>query len=290
MATESEKPNIYSQGEQIDLVDVLIRLVDIVRKRIIWLILFFCLGAGFGTIGYFTFEPTYTTRMLVESKVVAYGDIASLLETLKALIEEGNTSLLAQKLNLEEEQAESFDNIDVINITEKEIGRAEKENIKDFRYIIQVEVNQTAILPDLQKGLLEYMANNEFIKQRTADQKEVLDLSIQRLEKEIAQIDSIKQSIQRIIATNNNQNLFLPDLGKLYEQGVMLYEKELLLKSRLKFVEQFQVLEGFTLFKEPSSFNLVKSIVAGMASGFLIWVIFVIILELRQVIVNAAED
>lgn len=278
-----------SIDEEVDLISLLVRLVKVVRKRFYLLIIFLVINAILGSLAYFAFRPVYTTKMILESNVVRYANIANLVETLQDLVEEQNFVALQERLNISNTLAQDIKSLRAINITEKVLGRADREDIEDYQVIIEAEVRSNRVLDSLQIGLLHYLENNQYINERIQEYKENTETELRKVSSDISQLDSLKKSVEELIRQENLQNLYLADVGDMYENSLRLYEKESYLKTRLRFIGNIQVIEGFTQFREPSSFNLTNSIIAGAASGFVLWIFAVLYLETRLLVNRAME-
>lgn len=277
--------------DEIDLLDLLIKVIQIIKKRFILLVLFLVIGGGLGSVGYFYFKPVYTTKMILDTQIIEYADVANLLETTKYLIDENSEQELMKKFNVSKKVVEGLKSLEAINIVEKEVGRTDKEAIKDNRLIIEAKVTDNNIIGQLQEGILYYLENNQFVKERIKDNKRNLRLFLAKVRSERLQIDSLKKSIESLIATNKEGNIHLTtDIGGLYQKSVTLYDKELKTATELKFADRIQVLEGFTKFEKPTSFDLKKSIIAGLGASFFFWIFVVIILEIRVVMRKILKD
>jgi capsular polysaccharide biosynthesis protein len=70
---------------------------------------------------------------------------------------------------------------------------------------------------------------------------------------------------------------FLTDPASINEIIVDLYEKRLLVDEKLRFIDDIQVIEGFSRFEKPDSPKLSICLVMGFAAGLLIAIVIVAI-------------
>ncbi|NJO01128.1 MAG: hypothetical protein HC880_04985 [Bacteroidia bacterium] len=133
-------------------------------------------------------------------------------------------------------------------------------------------------------GLFFYLENNSYIRRKIAEFKENTRLTLTKVRAELQQIDSLRKSLYKVIESKSGQNVYLADMGDLFQTPIELYEKELYLKTQLRLANRVQVLEGFTQFRKPSSFNLSKSMLAGFITALFIWVVLVLFIEVIRVV------
>ncbi len=276
--------------DDIDIIVLLARLKQVFVKKLALLIILTVSGAILGGGVYFILKPKYTTQMLVKSKVITYYEAASLINNLDNLVEDENYITLSQKLKLPEQEVETLTSIEAINPLEAEIIRMNSQDIKEEIFVVEIQINSTQFLEKLQRGIISYLENNPYVQARVAEDKENLTLSIRKIQTELTQIDSLKKNIQNLFGQNYTQTLLIPDLGDLYQKYIGLYEKQLDYKTELKFIESFDVLEGFTKMNKPSSVGLGQLVGLGVVFGLLVWVLYVIFLEINRAIQKIPQE
>src|SRR5690606_5735397 len=133
------------------------------------------------------------------------------------LIKEGNISELADRLQVDKETAAKIKSIAVKSIFEKESDNKEKMNY----FEVTATVTDNDILPQLQEGIVNFLQNNEFVQKRVALKEDGLKTLIDRIDKEIAQIDSVKTKIgQSVPLSATSPNVVLMEPSNLYEQAL----------------------------------------------------------------------
>ncbi|MEO1653426.1 MAG: hypothetical protein AAFU64_07775, partial [Bacteroidota bacterium] len=277
-----------STGE-IDLVVVLANLVAIAQKRLLLLFIFVALGIGFAYLAYLNNKPVFTTQMVLESRVINYADVNTLLEIQQALVNEENYPQLAQNFQVGLDQAKQIEGIKTINISIKETGRSDKDFIVESKFIIQLRVHQNKALDTLQKGIIQFLENNPYVKTRLAFNREQIQLKIKKIDAELATLDQLKASIQEAIKNPGNQPVYFTDLGELYQQSVELYEKKIDYETTLKFVDRFHLVEGFTEFAQPTSLGPLGTLIFAAFASILLWILLVTFLEVRLLIKTDQE-
>lgn len=253
--------------DEIDLKDLLKKIINVLSRGTKTIILSILLGAVLGLTYFFNSGISYKSSIVLSSEVLVLANVQALLGSFNPLLEEGNLPLLSERLGIKEEMAAKIKNIEVNSIFEKESDN--KGTVNYFEVTVTVADND--ILPLLQEGIVRYLQNNEFVQKRVTLKEEGLKTLIARIDKEIAQIDSMKTKIGGGIALNaTSPNVVLMEPSNLYEQALLMAEKQQQYKMQLALVESFQVVQGFTPSSKPSSPSWKICLVAGLGGGLII--------------------
>ena len=152
------------------------------------------------------------------------------------------------------------------DLVEKVISKLEIENKN--AYAISVEVYDPAVVKPLEKALVKYFSTNDYIRKRVEITRAGLTKRKDKLVAESKKLDSLKkvlyenyQTLGKTSRGSNNVILGeeqLDDPLKIYMQDLDM-NKEILGIERQLFVNpDFEVVDGFTTFKEPESASLFK--------------------------------
>lgn len=256
-----------SLNDEIDLKELLKKIVDVLTRGTKTIVLSILLGAILGLAYFFSIKTTYQSKLVLSSELLVLANVQALLDPFKSLIEEGNLSVLAGRLGVDKETAAKIRKIEVKSIFEKESDN--KEKVSYFE--VTATVTDNSILPQLQEGIVHFLQNNEFVQKRAAIKEEGLKTLIERIDKEIAQIDSVKRKIGESVALSaTSPNVVLMEPSNLYEQALLMAEKQQEYRMQLALVESFQVVQGFTPFSRPSSPSWILCLVTGLGGGLII--------------------
>lgn len=254
-------------NDEIDLKDLLKKIVDVLSKGTKTIILSVVLGAVLGLTYFFNINTKYQSKLVLSSEVLVLANVQALLSPFEPLIEERNFALLAERLGVDEETAAKIKEIEVKSTFEKESDNKELVNY----FEVTATVTDNDILPQLQEGIVNFLQNNEFVQKRVALKEDGLKTLIDRIDKEIAQIDSVKTKIgQSVPLSATSPNVVLMEPSNLYEQALKMAEKQQLYKTQLALIESFQVVQGFTPYEKPSSPSWIICLVTGLAGGLII--------------------
>ncbi|MEO6106584.1 MAG: hypothetical protein ABIP52_08900 [Cyclobacteriaceae bacterium] len=154
------------------------------------------------------------------------------------------------------------------DLVEKVIDRLEIENKN--AYEISVLVYDPGIVRPLEKALVSYFSNNNYIKRRIEINKQNLTSRKIRLERDLRKLDSLKVllfSNYQLLAqkSRGSNNIILND--ETIVNPLEVFTKDLQLHEELQDVNKdlylrpdFEIVDGFTTFKEPESASLVETL------------------------------
>ncbi len=280
--------NQHHLEDEIDLGILLLKVTKSLSRYRYIILIFVILGAGGGISAYYSQTAKFGSDMIIESSILTEAYSNTMTETLERLIAEQNITLLSEKLNITTEQADHLIDISVKSISESKIDDETKNRI----FKIHIETSNNEILADLQKGLISFLENNEYVKKRIDLKKGRLKKLISKVGKEIKEIDNLKAKINKnlISQQSGSNNLVIIDPTNVYENALDLYKEEIFYQESLELSSSIHLIEGFVAFKKPVSPKLLKSIVIGFALGLFLALGIVILLELRDYLKKLDEE
>jgi hypothetical protein len=153
------------------------------------------------------------------------------------------------------------------DIVAKVINKIEIENKRAFQ--IEVQVFDTRIISGLEKALVNYFGTNPYIRSRVDANKNYLLLRKEKLMRESKKLDSLKSVIYENFQTmakqsrqgSNNVILsdkYLTDPLAIYTEDLGINAQILEIERQLSIRPDFEVVDGFTSFKEPASSGLIQ--------------------------------
>ena len=167
-------------------------------------------------------------------------------------------------------------------IVEKVMTKLEIEN--KSAYEISVQVYDPGIVKPLELALVNYFNSNEYIKKRILSNRNTLQNRKAKLEAESKKLDSLKRALFENYQTlgktsRGSNNVILSDEQlsnplEIYTQDLEINEEILRIDRQLFVNPDFEVVDGFTTFKEPDSASLFKILViaffVSLLMGYLI--------------------
>jgi hypothetical protein len=167
-------------------------------------------------------------------------------------------------------------------LVEKVIDRLEIENKN--AYEISVFVYDPGAVKPLEKALVEYFMNNEYIRLRMESRNKNLQARKAKLQKDLRKLDSLKNAIYanyQALAEKGrgSNNVLVGDEGitnpiEVYRTDLTIHEELQEVEEELYLSPDFEVVEGFTSFRQPenaSLFNVMAvSLLLSLLVGYLI--------------------
>ena len=277
------------------------------RYRVILLVsvvLFAGLGLAFHNMG----KDYYSSRMVIESEYYNSVLMEGAIGTLNELAEEGAYGLLAQKLNISLKEAENLRSFKVEAMMSEEnerllavyqqaveageltieemVGLNERLIQNDSQYRIIVEVFSNDFLGNLQKGIVTYLEENEYVNRRMEVKENNLIALQGKLQQERAKLDDLKGLIAQVYMRmgeterSGSNNVILggaesaTDPLNVFREDIKLYNEELGIKKELALIDNVEVIRGFTAFTRPANLSLLQvvffSCLTGMGAAFVI--------------------
>jgi hypothetical protein len=147
-------------------------------------------------------------------------------------------------------------------LVEKVIDRLEIDNKN--AYEISVYVYDPETVKPLEKALVDYFRNNSYIRRRIAVNQENLKARKAKLESELRKLDSLKavlfQNYQALSQRSRGSNNVvvggeegLNNPLQVFSRDLELHEELLEIERKLALNPDFEIVDGFTSFKEPES-------------------------------------
>lgn len=272
-------PTSPHYDDEIDLKVLLKKAMNVLDRGTKMILCCVLIGGILGIAYFLIGKTTYQSRMVITSDILVMSNIRTLFDPFELLIEERDTTAIAQKLQIEDSVAAKIKAIEVISF-------ATKENENPNYFGIDATVTDNTILPVLQEAIINYLENNEYVKRRVKIRKNRLNALINKIDDEIEGIDSLKQHLQfgSILnsSTSGGANVFMMEPSNLYRLSLDLVSKKQDHLGQLELNESFQLIDGFTPFTKPSNPSWIVCLVFGFAGGLVLGFVALFIKEMRS--------
>ena len=249
-------------AEDIDLLALTQRIILFFRKYK-WLFLVSAIvGLAFGYLTYLQMPKVYKSRLILHSFTLSNLDYIQVIDNWNSLIKKGEHTALAQTMNTDPAVLRKVNQLKGTEI--QRVFTASNPN----GFYIDVFVTDTAVLDELQAGILTGLENIDYIKKQLTIKKSNLQQLIAQVESEIVKLDSTKSSVEAIIRNRSGHaSSMIIDVSGLNKQLIELNEKLLFYKQDIQFTTAVQVLQGFSKFGKPAGPRLV----VWLGLGFIIF-------------------
>jgi len=260
---ERNSVQYYPQDEEIDLKQVARRFTGFIKRNLSFLVLSALIGLGLGLGAYQILPRTYQVQMIADSRMLSSQVVVTIVESWQELLRKGGHQALGRKMNL---KPEVLKRVQKLEAEPTRVSTPTKQNRDVFT--ITASLADTAVAAPLQEGIIYYLENNEFMKERTASEKRRLSLLKRRIEQEIAQLDSVKGVVQNIIRRGASASSpFISDPGSINGEIVGLYNQLLDVDQNLEFINNVQLISSFNPVSKADSPSLIICLAAGLMTG-----------------------
>ena len=276
--------NANPSNDELDLLELLANVFNAIQRNLLIIIISLVLGIAVGVLHYKTAGRQYTSRMLFSSTMPeSYGKTQ--IEKLQKLIGEQST-LLAAALNLSSEETSQLVRVKIENtsIRKFEIQRRDaKESVEETIVLLEVRTTNNTLWPKLTTGFINYLENNSFVKLRVDQQKNFYTQLVTSLDKEIKDLELLKSKIlSGAISTYSKDGMILMDPSSISSQIIDLTKEKIEFQNKLENVNVIQIIEGFTVFENPTWPNLLVSVAIGLFLGAAVAIAIMVTKAVRQ--------
>ena len=189
-------------------------------------------------------------------------------------------------LNLSSEETSQLVRVKIENtsIRKFEIQRRDaKESVEETIVLLEVRTTNNTLWPKLTTGFINYLENNSFVKLRVDQQKNFYTQLVTSLDKEIKDLELLKSKIlSGAISTYSKDGMILMDPSSISSQIIDLTKEKIEFQNKLENVNVIQIIEGFTVFENPTWPNLLVSVAIGLFLGAAVAIAIMVTKAVRQ--------
>ncbi len=233
----------------------------------------------------FSKNKSFEGTSIVKSNFIEYHFIEKMVAPLNRHMDEQHPELLAKSLGIDPSMAMKFGSVSTSSLIDEEY--VEKRKFKDetdlgeYELDVVFELSVTSsepdLLPELKDAVLNYLANQEYIKRRKEFySKERLEIN-KFLEKDLLTMDSIKRGLAQLTQPNSGTQpgIFIQDLGDFYLGGTLVYEEYIKNKYFNQFNKAFEEVSGIEIYGKYvyPRWTYVLLIIMGFMIGFSVFLI-----------------
>jgi hypothetical protein len=272
-------------NDEIDLVELLVKTVLLIKRNLIQIILFFIIGTGLGYAYASLATKTYESKMLVSSDIMTESYSEKLFESIQDLIDEENYNELSSKIGLTPDESESLSKIKIESALK---DKPQKEDEKKF-FLITVELTNQKILAKLQNELIQFLQQNDFVRIRVEQRKKYYSDLIKQIDTEIQSLEEFKSKIYNGNFFQNSKGNVMFDPTEVNSKIVELSKERGGYVMALETANSVQVVEGFTQFDKPIWPKKSVSLAAGATLGLFLVGLMIVFKSIRKLVRFAEE-
>ncbi|WP_205503240.1 chain length determinant protein [Rufibacter psychrotolerans] len=251
------------------------------RRKALTLLLFTLVGlaAAFGL--HTVSRPYYSSDMTMVLPEVRNEYVEDLVSNLNLMVKEKNSKQVSKHLGISEQTA-----LDLKGVTYQTLdqGIPQDSVLEGGPFIVTVEVYNNQVFDSLQTGIARYLGNNHYFNKQRQIKQEHLGRLVDKLKEDIASLDSVKR---KAIELNGPANGLVYgealDPSQLYRESLSFYEKQTGIEAEIKRLNNIEVVVGFIPRLAPSGPSLVKYLLVGALSAFLLGCLVALYADKRRV-------
>lgn len=266
------------KNDEIDLMTVVLSTINIFRANF-WLILsFFLVGILIGIGHYYSSRKVYENKMVISSTILtkSYGKI--LIDNVNRYRKDGDVTSIARILNTTEETAAQILFLQIESVV------AVDQSKDSERFIITAEVFEPKIFPELQRGIIYYMENNEFAKVRVKQNENYYKQMIAKVDLEIKDMEEFKKRIFQGNFFENIKGNVMFDPTSVNSKILELTKERITLQNALELVRSVQIIEGFSNVGSPTKPKLFVSMASGASIGLVLVGALIVFKSIRKLL------
>lgn len=267
-------------------------VISVFFKNILLILFFSVSGFAAGCLHYYYSKPIYGADLILSSGFLQNDMCAEIIDNLQWQVEDKNPEMLVKQLGISIADAKKIVKIEFRNYSENEKLLKKYEDmdtiILGLPFRIHVLAKDNDVFEVLQPALINYFDKNPTVIRQKNTRHTFNNLMIDKIEKQLTEIDSLKKTVATSLSPRGTQNGFVfgqpIDPLNIYREGINLYVDEINKKSDLLLTEKnMSVLNDFVIRERPYRPKLLLSLgissALGIAIGFLIAYIKAIRLE-----------
>ena len=298
-------------------VNFVIRIKRVSVAYKLFLIISIALGISAGITYNKMSKPYFNTSMLLSSEYFNARLVENNIDKLNTLCGEEEKLGLANVLGINADIAKNIKGFDFEPlVSEQDIVDVEvlKQKLEELKvkdpdiskvinqiqiqnkktYILTVQVFDNTIVGNLEESLVKFFRNSPFVRNRININKSSQLALISKLEHDLKQLDSLKRLFNLNLRANagrksesTSSSVYVGESGMLdptsfYDQSVSLYRQLQYAQKRAELGDDFELIDGFTVFSKPESPGLVKTTLSSLLTFMGISYLLIILIETNR--------
>lgn len=232
----------------------------------------------------YVIPPSYKTNAILVSDMLPAHYCVTLLENLNELRKPGNIPTLAKELNISTNAAWEIKGITPAAFYRDSFA-LEKRDTSMSIFTVSLILQDMRYLEEIQKGLISYLENNEYIRRRKAERTRSWTTQIAQLDVRRRTLDSLRIIISNsIIPRSQGQGIILGqpiDPVTIYQAESNYLKERLSLEERLATINHIEVLQPFFKLNEYNNPNYNKLLNYAFIASFLFALVAVLLIGRR---------
>jgi LPS O-antigen subunit length determinant protein (WzzB/FepE family) len=263
---------------EIDLKELFIGFFIIIYKNFMLILICGIVGALLG-LGYLLLsKKTYESKMLVNSALLTISFAGEIVSGLNVQVDQKNYAALARALQITEEQARNVSRFEVKNLFEDQVKPLVEADKHDL--VFTAKTTDATLFPLLEKGIIQYIENNEFVKIRIEQRKQYYRELIAKVNEEINDLEALKERMFKGDFLQGMKGNIMFDPTSIHNKILDLTKENLRQKNDLILADNFHVISGFSAISHP---KIARKSIFMSVGGFIGLIIAFMIIGFRHI-------
>lgn len=242
------------------------------RRYLILLLIFVVFGVVAGVLHFRVSPVYYKLSTVVRHTEMTTATFGRMVDNLGGLAESGSTGALAALLRIPEPTAGKIITMKAYTI---ERGDLQKDTVseKERSFIIDVRISENAIADTLQRALVDYFNNNDYIASLKRNEITINEERLKFIDGELRRLDTLKDVYNRFLTQPRSAAVFNNtfDPANLYKQADLYsLERQKIQGWLLEKKQAVLTIDEFKPSRIPSSITMQQSILLYVLIFFLI--------------------
>ena len=263
---------------EVDLMEVFLKILSAVRSNFLLIVLSFVVGTILGLAYYYSSSKVYESKMVVSSEILTSSFTEAMVDKINRHRSEANTKAIQELLNCSDNTAKGLLRLEIDKLSQvDDLKEADK-------FMVTARVLDREVFPELQRGLIFYLENNEYVKVRVSQNKKYLQQMLSKVDAEIKDMEEFKEKLTSGTFFERARGNVMFDPTTVNSKILDLTKERITLQNDLELANSVQVIEGFTKFERPTSPRLFVSLISGSFVGLVFVGIFIFIKSVRKIL------
>ena len=252
-----------NQDKEIDILTLIARIVNFIKKYFLVLVIFTILGVIGGFIHFYCSKEVYKTKLIASSPIFDNRIVYELLEPLKIHIKNNQNDSVANKLNINSDVATSIHALSFDTTVNRTL-------------IVNLEVFSKENIKVICNGIIDFLNDIEYINRQVNYKKKELTDYIAIIDNEISKLNNLQDAMLKNAQLASNLSI-----SNTYSEMLTLVERKRELEKELSGLTSFQIINANIVF-DTSKSSVIKSLLVFTFLGAFLGFCIAIFIDLKR--------
>jgi hypothetical protein len=278
------KKNIIE--DEFELVAAIQKCISFIKKTWKYLMISSIAGIAMGLFIHYLTPPYYISQLGFYSENLSDRKLYSLILDMEKFLKNQEFAQLSDKMKIGEGSIKKILSMKV-SAVEEEIGEVNSSDVKENGILVTFKVSDKNLFDSLEIGVKNYVEGTDYVRSRLDLYRSSLKYNIEKLDKEIKDLDSLKVKLSYTITKGGKSNLFISDIGNTGAKLVEFYEKRSNLQNQLELISDVRVFKNFSKYNKKAGPRMIYTLLANISISLSIGLLVYFYPSLRKFVIEA---